>query len=320
MNRFFIILFGALLINACGPEVDGKRPVRTPARGSRNIPRDQDIPVRQDIPMPEYKPGMPFVKTPEFENFKSAFERDFAGYVSLPPEQLFQIINAVPGQKTTWGCGKVQSNMAKASASLALGLAVNQEDVQDCNDVNDYPLLIDVKVNPDAVSIAENMVKLQTIGSDKYFRVGALPNELAGFINKRIPKGMIAKSRDYSSLDEAELINLINNNIDIKMPLITLNGVSGSMLHYFSVVGYSKDGDKLLVLNTERSGIERLESHETSAFLETMNVNGNKNFIKWVVSFMLPLKSKLIAPGSELPDISALDKINTFNVITFQKQ
>lgn len=331
MNRFLIILLSALLINACGPGGEDKKPRRTPPRG-QDRPSGQDIPDVPGNPPPQDKPGTPFVATPKFEKFKSDFNKEYAGYVSLSPEQLFQIIEAVPAQTTTWGCGKVQSNMAKASASVALGLAVNKEDVQDCNEIGDYRLLVDVKFKPDGMSFVlpllnalakrlGRVVPLEKINGDNYFRVGALPKELAGFINKRIPKGMRAKSLEYPSLDRAKLMKLIKDSIAIKMPLITLNTTTSGTLHYYSVIGYSNNGNDLLVLNTIDSDKgSRIESYETNDFLERMNVDDYKAFISSIASSIISVKDSIAAPGSKIPDESTLDELGTFNVVTFEKQ
>lgn len=305
MQKFFKLLsFSILLIAACGKDHEGEKTTQGEAP-----PRQEDVRAQLD--------------SPEFKKFKDAFTVKFAGYNSLSPETLYQVVEAVPEQTVTWSCGLVQSNMARASASIALGLPVDKEDVSKCNVKGSYPLLVDIEATGIVLTILKasgvKVEDLDVIDGKPHFRVGALPSNLPNYLNSKLPKGMQAMHSSSSTLSKAQLINVLQEQIRLGMPILVLYSVGNLNLHYYSVVGYHESDNKFLVLDTSGKGIDRFRTFDADQFVAAMNITEFKELLKILVVTYLPLATATKLQGV-MPEVSEIDNLPLYNFITFQKR
>jgi|GEM_PF-3796978 len=293
-------------IAACGPIPDKDKPTPRPQRGT-----------------PSGSKATATLNSAEFAQFKQEFDTRFGAYDSLPPETLYQIIDAVPSQSTTWGCGLVQSNMARAAASLSLGLAIEHQQVANCNTVQDYPLMADEPLTPETRQELEEALKVkiavQNVNGVDRFRVGADPRMLPDYLNSKLPPTVRASIVEKPSLTKNELVSLVEESLATSMPLITLTLVSAAALrvHYYSVVGVDSTANKLLVLHTEGPGLQRLKEFDITDFINSMNMSSFRSRIKQFIAYA-PLIA-VLKPDLKLPDLSRLNSLANFNLIKFDK-
>src|SRR5580704_17003611 len=120
-------------------------------------------------------------ETSEYKKFAEEFTAKFPGSFSLPKEQIFQMIKAVPDQNTSWGCGKVQGHMAIVSASIAAERLIDEKQAQECNVVKDYPLAVNLN-RKYLGGLEDNLIKdgvkfEKDPDGQEFFRVGAVPEK-----------------------------------------------------------------------------------------------------------------------------------------------
>jgi hypothetical protein len=343
LMKQFIVLFlsGVLVISSCGPHINGKK---SDQENPSNLPDGNNSqPLKNGNAI---DPGLS--ASPDFIKFKHDFEVQFAGFKSLPVETLYQIIKAVPEQTATWSCGLVQSSMARASASVVLQLALNEGEISQCNVVNDYPLLLQLDKEvvskivtalpklPVPVPALDNVIQVMTEleydqeGNKFYFRVGALPSALMGYLNHKLPPDIRASLMAEHAMDATKLVKMIDDGLTSGMPIIVLivnpNGIS---LHYVSIVGHDKD--HVLVVDTKKTGIERMRAEKIGQFIKRLHTEGFKDFMNGFVPLITMLQTQLVLnfvgltpeEKKSLPDNKKLEKalstLASYNLITFKK-
>lgn len=284
--------------------------------------------------------GKPGVKTQNEAERRKAFNEEFSQFVPknsvpknsvpknndgqanrtsniLPADNLFKIIEAVPEQTTTWSCGLVSSRVAQASSYLSMGLPIQRQDVAQCNEVGDYPLLINVEIKRANLSLAQRL-GLPLEGN--YFRVGAAPQNIPSWLDAQLAEGIRAHYLGFDDLNAVQLKEMIDKSIAVEMPLLVLYVVDAARmtLHYVNIVGYGNNGNTLVILDTTGEGIKRMRRVSTEDFINSMDtVLFKQNLLNKIAANKDQIEGYL--ESGELPNQSVIDGIGRYNLISFTK-
>ncbi|HXW53622.1 MAG TPA: hypothetical protein VEL47_05920 [Myxococcota bacterium] len=323
MKRYRLISALAVFwMAACGTGEDVTKP-------RQNTKPSQDKGTSQDTGASQSTNGI--LSSPEFKEFKTDFAQKFAGFNSLSPEVLYQIIEAVPEQQTTWSCGLVQSSIARASASLALGLPIEHKEVAKCNIKLDYPLLIDRKIPKSVVAVLTKGakakgfdLKFEDLGGEKYFRVGADPRALPDYLNenKKLPSQIRASYVGKQNLDKAALVAMVEENLKSGMPLMVLSipNLEKFELHYYSIFGVNANKNEVMVLETKGKGLDRILKYDIDDFINKMDAEDFRMKAEELLNDpALIIGVKLLDPTFELPPVQKIRSLPNYNMIKFTK-
>jgi hypothetical protein len=306
--RIIAIFSLALFLNGCVDDDEIK--LLTSKTGTKEVARAAS--------------GDELAMSPQYQAFVKEFQKEFPDYVSLPLPTLYQIIDAVPEQGTTsWSCGNIQSGLARASASIAASEPIDKASLSRCNIVDDYPLLADVII-PEAgkKALTQAGYSLQYDDKDGHFRVGALPQKLAIYLNSedKLPQSIRARHVKKDLLPLNDFIAELDKALAINMPLIVLYVINPAkmQLHYYGVVGYDKNKLNLLILETDGAGINRLSMHEGEEFIRHLNTDDFAVVVKKFEPVVGPLQLLFNVTG-KIPKVAELAGLGAFNMITFDK-
>lgn len=334
MKQIIIFFLGSIIfVIGCGEDNIADKNSKKAAFKNTSISKGSD-PTKHGK-----EANLGILSSSQFQQFKKDFEAKYGDFNSLSVESLYQILEFVPEQTAYWSCGKVQSSVAQASASISLELALNEAEISQCNILGEYPLFL--KLDEEIIDKVKKLslltdeyrsllakMKFEKEGNKSYFKVGALPSVLADYLNgksnkRKLPEQIEAIYIAKPAMDSLQLVKMIDETIKNGMPLIALYVNPDSSLHYYSIVGHSQD--KVLLLETTGVGLQRIKDVSIDEFLQNLNTKNFKDFILQIVPFLNILRSISSLLGispeqlEQLPRPEDLEKLATYNLITFKK-
>lgn len=252
--------------------------------------------------------------------FEKEFAERFADFTALRPRVLEKVLEKIPSQETLWGCGLHQSETAIELAHINHNK--NRSTTRDFKAVDTYPLAIDVNLNHPAMQEVAGIGQLP-LDDEGNFRVGALPHDLAGYIDNNFPKGYPVKAEAVSqeALSPKDLVAIINNNLKLGLSTPTFYVISPEslLIHVYSIVGFK--GDELLILDTTGEGIDRFSIRKTADFLAGMNASAKIQEIKGYITLgeIFNLRALIKQAGGRAAKPETFNQWKAFSVIKFHK-
>ena len=132
---------------------------------------------------------------------------------------MLKLVTIIPAQKTSWGCGLHQSEAAIETAYI--NTKKRRKNKTSFEEVCAYPLAVDINIkDPTLQSVlaflpSHERKKLEEASDPEgNFRVGALPHDLARYINTNLPKNYENKAEALSvdKFSGSELLDIIHHN------------------------------------------------------------------------------------------------------------
>lgn len=257
------------------------------------------------------------------KNFIQKFKQRFTGYTTLEPKILAEIITIIPAQKTTWGCGLHQSEAALETAYINKN--IKRKNKTNFDKVCSYPLAVDINLNSPTIKKVLNFLPSQEVkklekasDTEGYFRVGALPHDLARYINTNLPKNCITKAHDLSvdNFLGSELLEVVKHNLALQFPTPVFFMIDPEkyLMHVYLIVGFNNKN--LLILDTNNEGIDRFLTKDTDDFVKGMNAELVINLVERA-STLRPL---LAALNLKLADEKTLKLWKAYSVIRFSAE
>jgi hypothetical protein len=259
------------------------------------------------------------------KEFSAKFKQRFSNFMTLNPALLAEAVGVIPAQGTLWGCGLHQ---CEAAVEIAHKKADHDRHVRtNFSQVGSYPLAVDFNVNTPGIKDLLGFLgqKLPT-DAEGNFRVGALPHDLAKYINNNLQGLQLrATAKSQASLQPAELVATVKHNLDLEMPTPVLYIVdkNNNLAHVYSIVGYNNKD--FLILDTVGDGIDRLVTKNINDFIANMDsssIISLVNIISLLDNFKgLPIniREEIKASGGKLAEKTAIDAWRPYSFIKFDR-
>jgi len=275
------------------------------------------------VPNQEYKHEEARADFSDTNNFVEQFTRRFPGFTTLQPKILAELVSIIPAQKSSWGCGLHQSEAAIETAYI--NTKSRRRDKTNFDEVCSYPLSVDININKPEIKNILNWVpdrerqQLTDASDDQgYFRVGALPHDLASYINTNLPNKSKFKAYALSqdNITTSKLLGVIKHNLALMLPTPVFYIISKETytMHVYLITGLKNN--KLLILDTSNEGVERFLTIDAGAFIKGMNAQPIIELVKQAFTFG-PFLAGL---DLKIPNENKLKLWKPYSVIEFRAE
>jgi hypothetical protein len=306
-NIFIFIVINITILSACGPQ----------ANEPQNNHKPNDI--------NQAKSSSIYNNTEPKSAFAKKFKERYKGFTMINPDFLNTVVQRIPAQKSPWSCGLHQS---EAVIEVAYSNNAMQRQTQpDFQNVGDYPLALDINLNNNIIkSLVESIIPanlisaLEKAADDKgNFRVGALPHDLAAYINKKLPHNYELKAQAQSSetITVDEFFRAVKNNLSQGLPTLALAQSGELSAHVYLIVGFKNT--EVLILNTSDEGMERFFSQEAKDFIAEMNMSKLISIIK-LIELIPDIRTKIQEGQGNIADVAVIRKWQPYSVIEFVRK
>lgn len=151
------------------------------------------------------------------------------------------------------------------------------------------------------------------------FRAGALPYDLATYVDERLGGNYQASLIEKDSLDKNELLNIIKTSINNNTPVLVVIQKNKGLkrLHYWTLVGYK--GENILVLDSDSPKLGyNISTSDLLAYLDL------SEFKKGMISKLPEIKAaamvaRMIGKKVTLAKEEDFNNLKRYNLITFEK-
>ena len=313
MKKIIILgILSHLFILSCAEEVSQDQKNPSDSAKKTNI-------LEPDI-LDQEEPRDDFVDT---KDFVQEFKQVFPGYTTLKPQILAELVSIIPAQKTSWGCGLHQSEAAIETAFINKKL--RRKNKTDFDKVCTYPLAIDININNPTIKnvlsfLPSHELKKLKDASDAegFFRVGALPHDLARYINTNLPKNYTSKAHAISTdrFLGSELLEVVKHNLTLQLPtpVIYMIDPDKYLMHVYLIVGFKNES--LVILDTTKEGVERFLTKDADDFVKGMNAESIIHLVKQASN----LRPLLAALNRKLADEKTLELWKAYSVLRFNAE